>query len=283
MFSTLKFIARHPLSSRQPLRAFWRYGRWQIESRLRREVEFKWVEGSKLIVRNGMTGATGNIYCGLHEFGDMLFLLHFLRPNDLFVDVGANVGSYTVLASAVCRARSIAVEPDPNAMRSLKRNIEANKIEHRVLLVEAALGRTRGTVLFTMGRDTTNKVATAEDTSTRHVQLSTMDDLLHGKSPSLIKLDVEGYEGQVLGGATETLRNPGLMAIETETADDSVTKCLEGTGFCRYSYNPYERSLTDFSIPQTQQSANALFLRNIEVCRRRVEEAEKRNILGQLI
>jgi hypothetical protein len=44
------------------------------------------------------------IYCGLHEFTDMAFSLHFLSPEDLFVDVGADIGSYTVLASA-CAGR----------------------------------------------------------------------------------------------------------------------------------------------------------------------------------
>ena len=60
-----------------------------------------------------MTGATGNIYTGLHEFEDMMFLLHLLRPGDIFVDAGANIGSYTVLASAVVGAKSISFEPVP--------------------------------------------------------------------------------------------------------------------------------------------------------------------------
>ena len=202
MFSTLKFIARHPLSSKQPLRAFWRYGRWQIESRLRREVEFKWVEGSKLIVRNGMTGATGNVYCGLHEFGDMLFLLHFLRSNDLFVDVGSNVGSYTVLASAVCRAHSVAVEPDPNTMRSLRRNVAINDLDELVTVFELALGSTEGEVPFTIGQDTGNRVATSGKKNVRMVDQQRLDALIGKDSPSImmIKMDVEGYEEEVLRG-----------------------------------------------------------------------------------
>lgn len=46
-----------------------------------------------------MTGATGNWYCGLQEYEDMSFVLHALRPGDLFVDVGANIGSYSILAA----------------------------------------------------------------------------------------------------------------------------------------------------------------------------------------
>jgi hypothetical protein len=49
----------------------------------------------------GMTGATQNIYVGLQEFVDIMLTLHFLRKGDLFLDMGANVGSYTILASGV--------------------------------------------------------------------------------------------------------------------------------------------------------------------------------------
>lgn len=105
----MAFIVRHPLSSKHPLRALIRYADWQMRSRLKGEIVFEWVAGSRLIVRRGMTGATGNIYCGLHEYRDMAFLLHLLRADDLFVDIGANIGSYTILASAVCGARAITI------------------------------------------------------------------------------------------------------------------------------------------------------------------------------
>ena len=73
-----------------------------------------------------MTGATGNIYAGLHEFNDMAFCLHLLRSGDLFVDVGANIGSYTVLASKVAGANSITLEPVPQTFERLKRNVNIN-------------------------------------------------------------------------------------------------------------------------------------------------------------
>jgi hypothetical protein len=43
-----------------------------------------------------MTGATGNVYYGLHEFQDMAFVTHYLREGYLFADIGANIGSYSV-------------------------------------------------------------------------------------------------------------------------------------------------------------------------------------------
>jgi FkbM family methyltransferase len=280
---TLRFIATHPLSSRQPLSAFWRYGRWQIESRLRPEVEFKWIEGSKLIARNGMTGATGNIYCGLHEFVDMAFLLHLLRPDDLFVDVGANIGSYSVLASAVCGAHSVAVEPDPGTMESLKRNIGVNGVDSHVTLVEAALGAERGTVNFTVGRDTTNHVATDIDVSTREVQLRTLDEILDGKSPVLIKIDVEGYEAEVMKGASNTLLNTSLLAILIETVHQKVRSQLEAAGFKQAGYDPFARRLAKVIEHTTPLSNNYLFVRDLDTCRQRVKAAVSRDVLGQPI
>lgn len=61
-------------------------------------VAVPFVENTRLLVGTGMAGATGNVYAGLHEFQDMAFVLHALRPSSFFLDGGANVGVYTVVA-----------------------------------------------------------------------------------------------------------------------------------------------------------------------------------------
>lgn len=274
---TLKFIAGHPLSSKRPLSAYWRYARWQVESRLRDEVIFHWIDGSKLAARNGMTGATGNIYCGLHEFVDMAFLLHLLRPGDLFVDVGANVGSYTVLASAVCGARVIAIEPDPRTVQSLKRNIEINGLSDRVTVVEAAVGALSGTARLTVGQDTTNRVTSAPDVESREVQMRTLDQIVCGENPVLIKMDVEGYEAQVVAGACETLANPSLAAVISETADPQINTVMINQGFTRATYGPFERSIS--AEGSSAPSQNTLFVRTDRLGKR-LESAIKRNVAG---
>ncbi|MEJ7626598.1 MAG: FkbM family methyltransferase [Ferruginibacter sp.] len=76
-----------------------------------------------------MAGATGNIYMGLHEFPDMGFLLHFLRSEDLFFDIGSNIGSYTILASGQVGAKTFAFEPVPSTFSALHKNILANNLE----------------------------------------------------------------------------------------------------------------------------------------------------------
>jgi hypothetical protein len=74
------FLATHPLTKHRRLPAMARVLRWQIASRIHDEVIVHWIGGTRLAARRGMTGLTGNIYAGLHEFADMAFLLHFLRP-----------------------------------------------------------------------------------------------------------------------------------------------------------------------------------------------------------
>jgi FkbM family methyltransferase len=277
---TLNFIVRHPLASKRPLIAFWRNGRWQIESRLRAEIEVNWIGGAKLVARNGMTGATGNIYCGLHEFADMSFLLHLLRPNDLFVDIGANIGSFTVLSSAVCGARSIAVEPDPDTVRSLERNIEINGIASLATVVRAALGASAGVARFTIGHDTTNQVVTEGGTNTREVPIRTLDEVLDGRQPTAIKMDVEGYEPEVIAGAARALREASLLAVITETVDARMRSDLEGVGFLTAKYEPFTRRLELTRSEPLRHSNNVLFVRDPEACRKRIASAARRSIVG---
>ena len=75
----------------------------------------------------------------------MALLLHFLRPGDLFLDVGANIGSYTILASGVVRATSWAFEPDPQTSRYLRRNVAINGLCVD-LVAQNQLGRTNAVI-----------------------------------------------------------------------------------------------------------------------------------------
>jgi FkbM family methyltransferase len=230
---TLRFIARHPLTRDRPVPAIARYCAWQVRSRLQDDVTVPWIDGATLVARRGMHGATGNIYCGLHEFADMAFVMDLLRPGDLFVDVGANVGSYSVLAAGVCGADVVAVEADPETNAWLSKNIRANGVDDRVQTHELAVSSASGTVRFTIGRDATNRVASSEDATTRCVPAITLDELLRGRHPTMIKLDLEGHEPDAIAAAERTLASPNLLAVATESAEDPVGMMLRSAGFER--------------------------------------------------
>ena len=277
MLQTIGFLLRHPLNRSRPIATLRRWGAWQLSSRLRggaREVPF--VEDTVLVVERGMTGATGNIYCGLHEYAEMGLLLHVLRPGDVFVDVGANVGSYSVLAAGVCGAAVVAFEPVSRAYTALCRNITRNGISALVQARCEGVGRTSGPLLFTTDLDTCNHVVPASlaGDATISVGCTTLDAALAGRRPRLIKIDVEGLQHEVLEGAQAVLADDSLKALIVELSGgrvDDVMRMLHRHGFERTVYDPASRELHEGVGP----GANQTFARDLPWLRDRLTDAPR--------
>jgi FkbM family methyltransferase len=237
-----------------------------------------------------MHGATGNIYCGLHEFTDMAFVMHFLREGDLFLDVGANIGSYTILASGVSGARTIAIEPVAATADALAANIELNNLQERVRLERCAVGEESGTVRVSNSADCVNHVLSPnEHGEFSEIPQRTLDELLGDEAPILIKMDIEGYEYPALRGAQRVLADASLHAVLVEAngsgrryghSDQQVFNLLKEAGFQRATYDPFHRVLQP-ATEARKGSANALFLRDFEFVRARVLAAERIFILGE--
>ncbi len=274
------FLATHPLTKRRRLSAMARVLRWQITSRIRDEAVVDWIGGARFAARRGMTGVTGNIYTGLHEFADMAFALHFLRVGDLFVDVGANIGSYTVLASRVIGCRTVAFEPDPAAAAALERNIRLNKIAERVELRISAVGEQDGEAPFSIGLDTQNPVLTSADATGRSVPMQTLDRALGGRIPILVKIDVEGYETEVLRGARAVLAASELKAVLTENRSSTVVEILKSAGMTEFAYDAFAHRLVSAN---KMPMANALFVRDPDHVANRVSRSDRVKILGTMV
>ena len=89
----------------------------QLSNKGRTTVRF--VGGIKTLIRLGETGLSGIYAFGLHGFNELMFAIHLLREGDTFLDVGANLGSYTLLAGKRCGAKVIAVELSPACVKGL--------------------------------------------------------------------------------------------------------------------------------------------------------------------
>jgi FkbM family methyltransferase len=288
--SLLRFITRHPLNKKNKVKAITRFARWQITTRLNPyPVIYSYTDRTKLIIQRSMTGATGNLYCGLHEFTDMGFLLHFLRKDDLFVDIGANIGSYTVLAGAHVGASVVAIEPVPATFQHLQNNIAINQINN-VSACNFALGNQQGQISFTSTLDTMNHVATGSETNTIQVPVDTLDNILgKEKDPILLKIDVEGFETDVLNGADATLKKNQLKAIIIELNgsgtkygynETHIHQKLVDHGYTPYRYDPFERKLSPIADFGTH---NTIYIKDIDFVQDRVKKAEKVKILDSWI
>ena len=288
---TLKFIADHPLSRGRPLRAFERFVRWQIGSRLAPgPILIDFVNDMKLVVRPGMTGATANIYVGLQEFDDMAFVLHYLRPGDHMADVGANVGSYSLLAAAA-GAGATGFEPVPGTYDSLTLNLAVNRLGDRVVARQAAIGREAGVLSFTTGHDTMNHVATASDTdATQEVSVLALDDALP-QAPALMKIDVEGYETEVIAGGARTLSDPRLQVVVMELNgsgarygydERALHQAMLDFGFSPCAYDGLMRRLAPVSGVNGSHG-NILYVRDVAKAAERVLSAPRFRVLDQAV
>jgi FkbM family methyltransferase len=275
-----RFLSKHPLTCDHKVIAFLRFAQWQFKARLNDEVVVPWIEGTQLAVRRGMKGVTGNIYAGLQDFPDMAFLLHFLRAGDIFCDIGANVGSYTVLASGVCGARTLAFEPDPEAAAALRRNVELNELVDFVTAHEIGLGAYEGEASFTVGLDTENRVTKDGYGQIRKIQVSTLDRIINHEAPILLKIDVEGFNCEVVEGARRVLASKDLKAVIIEWPSQ-VFDILAELNFDMVAYNAFERKVEECSDKYSQ--SNYLFIRDHDFVKDRVVHAKDFHVFGQRV
>lgn len=282
LINTLKFILNHPLNRNRKAKSLLTFLKWQISSRITwLPAIINYGEKSKLIIKKGMTGATQNYYCGLHEFNDMGFLLHFLRDQDLFIDVGANVGSYTILAASEVGADTISFEPIPETFEVLNRNIRLNDIKGKVKTYCAGLGAKEEVLKFTNSQDTLNHVAIDNNKETTEVPIKRLDKMVEIKHPTLAKIDVEGFESEVLKGMNLALENSNLKAMIIELngvskrygkRDDETHKKLLSYGFNPYKYNPLLRELKRI---KTYGSHNTIYIKDYDFVYQRISTSQK--------
>lgn len=275
-----RFWQHHPIASRDLPGTVFRFLRWQLGTRLlEMPVVVPWIGATSLVVERGMTGATMNVYCGLHEAADMAFVLHLLRPDDRFLDIGANVGTYTILASGVVQAHSITLEPIPATYASLQRNLRLNNLAALAASHCLAVGAEPGSLRFTADRGPMNRVVTGSSLSTTEttveVPVTTVDQLLTGTpAPLLWKVHVEGFEPQVLQGAAQALHNPELKAVLLEADTPALQAVMADAGFSRLLYDPFTRQLHPLSsATQAGSSHNQLWIRDLPFVQQRCRTA----------
>lgn len=136
-----------------------------------------------------------------------------LRPGDLVIDCGANIGEFSMICAAD-GAEVIAFEPDPREFAALQRNAEG----HSILPIRRALWKEDGETTFYDSNDDGDSSLIDPGTAQASfsVQTSRLDNIaeLPSRPIRLMKLEAEGAEPEILDGASETLKR-----VEYITAD----------------------------------------------------------------
>src|ERR1051326_5007580 len=217
------------------------------------------------------------IYCRHFESTERAFLNAFLRPGDTFVDVGANIGLFTVIAASRVgpRGRVFSFEPTPETFARLIENVEANGFEH-VSCQQLALSDQTGNLEITKsldGFDAWNSLAQpkmGERFATAKIPTMSWDGFaqehdLVGRV-TMMKIDVEGWESRVLLGARQFLSRSDAPTLQVEFTDGAamaagsscceIYNLLEEFGYTMFLFDPGKRALVLDPLRSEYPNAN---------------------------
>ena len=166
-------------------------------------------ERSRIIAYKGETNPPHAVMHNPPNWPDMLVWKRYLRPGDLFLDIGANIGVYSVYA-AECGAEVISVEPVPQNAKRVRENLDLNGYQGEV--VQKALSDHPGSVHITADEDSYNHLV---DEGGIEVTATTLDALLGDRS-AVAKIDVEGAVELVLAGARKALGEHRIKLLQLE-------------------------------------------------------------------
>lgn len=143
------------------------------------------------------------------------FIVHNLKEADVFIDVGANIGYFSMLAAQQRAGRVLAIEPSPETYNMLNMNIKHNMFTDVIETFNVALGNKKHTAKLVASLGPKSHLEYMVDNiharlPTITVNVTTLDDLLKTKTGvekvDLIKVDIEGAEYDFLRGASETIK-----------------------------------------------------------------------------
>lgn len=270
------------------------------------EVDCRWPAGLQPGVRGKLHGQI--MFLNLQDWSDRRayfsgryyqqeidrLLLSLLQPGDQYLDIGANIGMTTLAAASRIgpTGRGFAFEPNPVVFARLARHIETNRLSN-IEAVPAALSNCQGTAkLFLSGSHTgLSSLSQRAEGNTGSVEVTTylgddFADRLDPKVPTILKIDVEGFEVQAFEGMPRILSLPEVCII-AEVSDQMLRDAgrsrkilhdhLQANGYQPYTIElvtgRWSKRLVLRRIPGEQNVSkyDALFVRPSTKLYRRIE------------
>jgi FkbM family methyltransferase len=193
---------------------------------------------------------------GCPDFWEMSFLRAYLREGDHVMDIGANVGVYTVLLSrAVGEKGSVtAFEADPHTMSRLREQISHARLSN-VSLHECAVSDKSGELTFSSADSAAMRhISRSPDTVAAGIKVRclALDDFQPWQKFDVIKLDIEGAEPLVFSGASKRFEQapPDVLLFEVSGlskgygySTDQVISLLERASYKTAIYDVSNRAL----------------------------------------
>ena len=148
---------------------------------------------------------------------DLLLAIARRQLTGTYVDVGANIGNHAIFFAEHCLStRVVAIEPRADIYAALCLNVAGIPSAEKVMTIRCAAGEAEGTGAIVQ-RHADNAGSSAVTVGAGDVHIHTLDSLIDAPDVVVLKIDVEGFEGAVLAGATRILQQHPLIAVECQT------------------------------------------------------------------
>ncbi len=158
---------------------------------------------------------------------------HARGEGGLFVDVGANMGYFSLLWAGCGSGKVVAFEAAPRNIRLFENNVERNGLRDRIALVAKAAGNRSGTVTFEAGpveQTGWGGIAAAESATAITVPMVRLDEELPDAKIDVLKIDVEGADTWVLFGCEALLKARKIDTIYFEQQPSRMERLGIGPG-----------------------------------------------------
>jgi FkbM family methyltransferase len=168
---------------------------------------------------NDFGGPANFINGGRYEEEYISVLASFLTPDSVFLDIGANLGVFSLrLAPFMRHGHAIAFEPNPNIRELFQRSIHLNGLSQRIMVHPCGLSDSAGIMTLSVPDGHTGGASigqVGEHATGVKVEVRVLDQWMDAKvQPDVVKIDVEGHELNVLKGMVNTLaRSPGCVVL----------------------------------------------------------------------
>lgn len=167
------------------------------------------------------------------EYSTLEKIKQYIVPDSVIFDVGANIGNHSLYFTRVCKAKTVfAFEPCKSTFSILKKNIEINQLEDKIIPYNVACGDTDTKGEMIIRKDAGSNSVEPNECGT--VQIIKIDNQIIKDKISFIKIDVEGFEYHVLCGMKKLLQrdNPSILI---EIFDSNKAKVIELLQSMNYS------------------------------------------------
>lgn len=133
---------------------------------------------------------------GFREPINIEYYYKFVKPSDIILDIGANIGFFTILSENA--KEIICIEPLKEAIPLLEKNIEGNNLQNKTKVINAAVGKNGKLILEVDKKLNLSKIVKKKNKNTYEIKSFELKDIVKKYNSNMLRLDVEGYEYEIL-------------------------------------------------------------------------------------